>query len=417
MKDAPFPARGSYADGFEPVARIFAAQLASGEERGAAFAVYQHGRRVVHLWGGDAHAPRGRAWEPDTRVVVYSVTKGLAAMGLALLADRGRLAWDAPVASAWPAFAARGKERVTFRDLFNHRAGLAVLDERFSLAECADPATRPRLVAALAGQRPRGAQQAYHATTFGMYASEVFELLAGEPLGPFLTRELFAPLGADVALGTSPEDDARVATVFEPSMRERAVAMARAGLARLRGEAHGPWTEGRIARALLARDSLVRGAFGNPRVGRGIASYARPSIWRAPLAWASATGTADGIARAYLPFALGGEVDGRRYLRASTIAPVFERQGWSERDGVLHKPLGWSQGFLKEQTHLFSPMRESFGHAGLGGSLGWCDPVRGLTIGYVMNRLDWRTRSPRALALTHALEACEPIRAARFTSG
>jgi CubicO group peptidase (beta-lactamase class C family) len=413
---APFPAQGHYADGFEPVARVFAAQLASGEEIGAALAVYQRGRRVIDLWGGHAHAPRGMAWERDTRVVVYSVTKGLASMGLALLADRGLLDWDAPVASVWPAFAKNGKEGVTFRELFNHQAGLAVLDEPFTLAECAAPATRPRLVAALAGQRPRGrpgSRQAYHATTFGMYASEVFERLAGEPLGPFLTRELFAPLGADVALGTSPEDDARVATVFEPSIRERAAAMARAGMAHLRGEAHGPWTEGRIARAFVARDSLVRGAFTNPTVGRGIASYAKPTIWRAPLAWASATGTADGVARAYLPFALGGEVDGRRYLRASTIAPVFERQGWSERDGVLHKPLGWSQGFLKEETHLFSPTRESFGHAGIGGSLGWCDPVRGLTIGYVMNRLDWRTRSPRALALTHALDACEPVRDAR----
>jgi CubicO group peptidase (beta-lactamase class C family) len=101
---------------------------------------------------------------------------------------------------------------------------------------------------------------------------------------------------------------------------------------------------------------------------------------------------------------------GRTYLRAATLSPVHERQSWSERDLVLQKPIGWSQGFLKEETHLFSPHRESFGHAGMGGALGWCDPVSETTFGYVMNRLDWRVRSPRAIALCRALYDCEPLR-------
>jgi CubicO group peptidase (beta-lactamase class C family) len=77
---------------------------------------------------------------------------------------------------------------------------------------------------------------------------------------------------------------------------------------------------------------------------------------------------------------------------------------------VLQKPIGWTRGFVKEEARVFSPVRESFGHPGLGGALGWCDPVNRLTIGYVLNKLDWRVRSPRALALCRALYACEPIR-------
>ena len=64
---------------------------------------------------------------------------------------------------------------------------------------------------------------------------------------------------------------------------------------------------------------------------------------------------------------------------------------------------------LKEEPDVYSPRRESFGHAGMGGALGWCDPVAGITIGYVMNRMDWRIRSPRSKALVRALYACEPI--------
>ncbi len=133
---------------------------------------------------------------------------------------------------------------------------------------------------------------------------------------------------------------------------------------------------------------------------------------RAQLAWASATGTAHGVARAYLPFASGGAFEGRRFLKASTLEPVYRRQGWSARDAVLQKPLGWSQGFLKEETRLFSPNEASFGHAGLGGALGWCDPVAEVTIGYAMNRLDPHVRSPRALALCRALYSCEPLQGA-----
>jgi CubicO group peptidase (beta-lactamase class C family) len=118
-----------------------------------------------------------------------------------------------------------------------------------------------------------------------------------------------------------------------------------------------------------------------------------------------------GVARAYLPFAGGGRCEGRVFLKAQTIEPVLRRQGWSKRDAVLQKPLGWSQGFLKEETGLFSPNEESFGHAGMGGALGWCDPVNDLTFGYVMNRLDAAVRSPRALALCRALYACDSLRA------
>ena len=55
---------------------------------------------------------------------------------------------------------------------------------------------------------------------------------------------------------------------------------------------------------------------------------------------------------------------------------------------------------------MFSPNPESFGHSGIGGTLGWCDPKAQLAIGYVMNRSDWRVRSPRALALCKALYQC-----------
>jgi CubicO group peptidase (beta-lactamase class C family) len=405
---APAPCGGSYADGFAPVVDRFASHLRDGIEIGAGLAVYHRGRRVVDVWGGAADAASGSPWTRDTRLVVFSATKGLAAMALALLADRGQLEWDAPVATYWPGFATNGKQAITVRTLVNHRAGLVGLDEPLTMDDCLLPERRDHLVQVLEQQRPAwepGSTQGYHAITFGMYVRELFARASGEELGAFLRRELFEPLDADVSLGTPSEVDPRIATLYPPRIATRVVGMLGAALRR-------DSDDGRMIRAAIRRHSMARAAFLNPTLGPpGIGAYNTVRVRRAELAWASATASAHGLARAYAPFASGGTAFGRTYVGAKELAAIHARQSWSERDLVLQKPIGWSQGFLKEQTALFSPNPESFGHAGMGGTLGWCDPKTELALGYVMNRLDWRIRSPRALALCHALYACEPVRA------
>jgi len=408
---APAPSSGSFADGFALVAERFAAQLRDRSEIGAGLTVYHQGRCVVDVWGGSADVARGVPWGHDTRIVVFSVTKGLAAMALALLADRGQLDWNAPVATYWPGFAAGGKQAITVRTLVDHRAGLVGLDRRLTMDDCLLPERRDRLLTALEQQRPAwepGTAQGYHAVTFGMYVRELFERITGDALGTFLQRELFDPLAADVSLGTPPEVDARIATLYPPPTATRVLRMAGAAL-------RGGTAEARMFRAVLAPGrSFPRAAFLNPRQGPdGIAEYNSPRVRRAALAWASATASARGLARAYTPFASDGSAFGRSYVRPDTVARMQPRQGWSDCDLVLQKPIGWSHGFVKEETTMFSPNPEAFGHPGMGGALGWCDPAAGVAIGYVMNRMDWRIRSPRAIALCHALYACEPIRQQR----
>ncbi|MGZ5971109.1 MAG: alpha/beta fold hydrolase [Polyangiales bacterium] len=395
---APFPATGSYAEGFGPLAEQFARHLASGEEIGAGLTVFHRGRLVVDLAGGWADVEEKKPWRRDTRLVVFSVTKGFAAMALNALSDRGLLDWEAPVASYWPEFGRNGKERITVRALFQHQAGLASLDTPLTLDDCIHD--WPRVTRALEEQRPRSpAVQAYHAVTFGMFAREVFERVAGEPMGRFLEREWFSPVGSDVRLGAPPELDAHVATLYPPKLGVRLANMVVAGVFR------GDSREGRVARSLFESNSVARAAFANPSVGkRGLLAYNDVPVRRAELPWGSATASAHGVARAYLPLSIGS------HLRAETIAALSERTGWSERDAVLQKPIGWNRGFLKEEAGIFGPNPEAFGHAGMGGALGWCDPVSGLAIGYVMNRMDWRIRSPRALALCRTLYACAPVR-------
>jgi CubicO group peptidase (beta-lactamase class C family) len=406
------PVKGTYADGYEGLVRCFAGQLTSGQQVGGAFTVYRRGVPVVDIWGGLADVETQRPWQRDTRIVVFSVTKGFAAMAFHLLADRGQLDWDAPVAHYWPAFAQNGKEGITVGTLLGHRGGLAVLDVKLTLDDCTNPARADMLRDAIERQAPEwrpGSDQGYHAITYGMYANELFTRIAGEAMGPYLRRELFEPLGSDVWLGTPPSEDAHFATLYPPKTPERVGNMI--GSAITAPES----AEARVFKAFIDRKSTAHRAFLNPKIpGNDVTHYNRPPVRRTNLAWGSATATADGVARAYLPFAARGTFEGRTYLQPKTLEPAYRRLGWSDRDRVLQKPLGWSNGFLKEERHIFSPNPESFGHAGMGGSLGWCDPVEEMTIGYAMNRMDWRVRSLRALTLCRALYDCEALSAPRM---
>ena len=140
---------GEVAAGFEPVREAFAANFARHGDIGAAVCVYQDGRPVVDLWGGDAD--EGRPWAYDTLQLVYSATKGATATAAHLLAQRGSLDLDAPVADYWPEFAANGKAEIPVRWLLSHQAGVVALDDPVPLADAL--AWQP-MVAALAAQSP-----------------------------------------------------------------------------------------------------------------------------------------------------------------------------------------------------------------------------------------------------------------------
>ena len=114
---------GAADEGYGPVADAFRANFAERGELGAACAVYRDGRKVVDLWGGLADAGTGRPWTRDTLQLVYSATKAATATCAHLLAQRGELDLDRPVAWYWPEFAAQGKADIPVRWLLSHRAG------------------------------------------------------------------------------------------------------------------------------------------------------------------------------------------------------------------------------------------------------------------------------------------------------
>ena len=260
------------------------------------------------------------------------------------------------------------------------------------------------VVQALEMQRPLwapGSAQGYCGVSFGPYAGELFRRASGRSVAEYLRTEICQPLGADAHLGLPTSEEHRVSTLYTsgPGTFVKKI-LPRVLLSR--------GVEGRIYRSFLNRKSPTRRAFANPaELGlKGVKNFGTRRVRALSLPWASATASARGLATVYSALAAPNPL--KPLVSQSAIAEVSRRQSWGF-DKVLRKPMGFSQGFIKDELHLYSPVAETFGHPGAGGALGFADPVNGLAFGYVMNRMDWRVRSPRVVALCRALYECEPL--------
>src|SRR5262249_3881312 len=142
-----------------------------------------------------------RRWRPDTIVNVYSTTKTMTALTALLLADRGELDIDAPVARYWPEFAANGKAAIKVSHLLSHSAGLAGWRDPISAEDLFD---WEKAVALLAGQAPfweAGTASGYHGITQGYLVGEVVRRITGRSLGTVFREQIADPLNADFHIG------------------------------------------------------------------------------------------------------------------------------------------------------------------------------------------------------------------------
>ncbi|TVQ92207.1 MAG: class A beta-lactamase-related serine hydrolase [Deltaproteobacteria bacterium] len=393
---------GHVAERFAAVGERFREHFQTEGEVGASLCVWHKGEIVIDLAGGTLGLNDDRPWTHDTLVNVFSVTKGMVATVCLWLQDRGELDLDAPISEVWPEFTGDGKAVITWRQVLNHTSGMVAIDTPITLEdlEAWEPVER-----ALEAQAPLwkpGDKQGYHAITFGLLLRAAVRKLTGRSIGDLLASEIAGPLGADVYLGLPEALDERVATLvtLPPLGAVKAV-----GGPLLFGDS----MESRFFRnVLFRRSSPGSRAVRHPKDlgGTKLANFNQPRVRRMELPWANAHASARGLARVYQMLVQGGELDGVRVLSAEACRRPIEPQSWVEVDETMRKPLGFSQGFIKEQSSLFSPSPGWFGHPGIGGSLGYADPDEELSFAYVMNRLRPQVRSPTALALSRCVYDC-----------
>lgn len=334
----------------------------SGNEIGLQVAAYVNGELAVDAWSGVANQATGQPVDGDTLFTSWSTTKGFVATCLHILADRGRVDYDAPIARYWPEFGAHGKEAATVRDALTHRAGVPQMPDDATPEMMTDWEAMCAAIASLAPLWQPGTTVCYHAWTFGWIIGELVRRIDGRPIAQFAREELCQPLGiTDFYLGIPEAVESRVAPLVEaPSEPET-----------------NPLSL-RVMPPHLTSAAVVN----------------RPDFRRASIPGGGGIMNARAIARHYAMLAQDGALDGVRILSVERCKRIcaLQTDAPDARSGMpRRRALGYALGGNPEQGGDIAMGRggSEFGHAGNGGSLGFADPARKFSFGLAKNRMRW----------------------------
>ncbi|MBI3757404.1 MAG: beta-lactamase family protein [Deltaproteobacteria bacterium] len=367
--------QGSCDSKFQAVRQEFERNFRERGEVGASVCVTVGGETVVDLWGGIARTDTQALWMKDTIGIVFSSTKGATALCAHILASRGQLDLDAPVAKYWPEFAQAGKARIPVFMLLNHQAGLPAV--RTPLPQGAY-ANWDLMVNALAKEEPfwePGTRNGYHALTIGWLVGELVRRISGKSLGTFFQDEVAKPLGLDFWIGLPEDKEPRVAPMIDAK----------------------PDPESLFFREIANPGSLQSLVLLNSGGYMGAApEYDTRAAHAAEIGAAGGITNGRGLAGMYAPLACGGKGRGVELVNPDVLARMGRVASATGRDAVLVIPSRFSLGFMKTMDNRRQPpgvqdsvliSEDAFGHVGAGGSFGFADPKAGMSFGYTMNRM------------------------------
>ena len=388
MKQTNVAISGHVKPEFEAVQEAFVENFTRRNELGAACCIYYRGEKVVDLWGGVRNKRTCEPWEENTMVIVFSATKGMSGLAMALANSRGLFDYDERISKYWPEFAQQGKDNITVRQLLAHQAGLFAFDETGDKSIIAD---LDWLAVVLARQKPvwePGTRQAYHGMTLGYYESELLRRVDPKhrSLGQYFQDEIAALLGLDFYIRLPEEiPNTRLATLEQANL----------SLAMFRARLPIPF----FLAVMNPRSNIRRALLGSLLPLDKERIYARN--FEVPAG--GGVGTARAIARAYSVFATGGKELGLREetLRQLMAPPVAPVHGF--HDEALKVDIRFSLGFAKPGPKNPFGHPGSFGMAGSGGSFGFADPEAKIGYGYAPNRMNRYLEDPRDLALRNAM--------------
>ena len=375
------------APGWEPVRDAFLEGFDKGEEHGAQVAVYHRGSCVVDLTGGWQDKDHTVPYGPDALQVVFSTTKGITSIAVAMCVEQGLLDYPEKVATYWPEFAAQGKGDITVAQLLSHRGGLYTVDGPITLEEALDWDTVTQRLSVTAPRFPVDSGHGYHAITFGWLAGELVRRVTGKSLGTFVRDHIVAPLGAEFHIGLPEHLEPRVARLLAHPIPKFPP-----DIARIMMERSAPGTRGAEALGL-------NGAFGQ-------GAFNKPEVHRAEIPGANGIGSARSLARIYA--ATLGEVDGVRLLGDDALArATVNNTPEGEMDMVLISETVFAMGFMLHCDRSKFSGPGAFGHNGAGGSVSFADPARSMGFSYVMNTMmTVYDEDPRRSRLVTAAARC-----------
>jgi CubicO group peptidase (beta-lactamase class C family) len=381
---------------FQLVREEFARNFTERGERGAACALFHRGHKVVDLWGGHRCSATCQPWTHDTMVLVFSVTKGMAAAAMTVAHASGLFELDEPVATYWPEFAQAGKGEITVRQLLAHQAGLVEVNQRL---DCTILADRDQMAHILARQSPAWrptTRHGYHTLTLGWYQSELIRRVDPyrRSLGQFFQDEIARPLGIKFYIGlpdSVPEQQVAVVPGFP-----RIAMLGHLNKLPPKMVLSGIWPRSLVARSVRCL------SLSNP------ANIGCPKFRRIEVPSANGIGQARALARVYDVLANGGRELGLSSRTANELFSTPRIPQTGTYDAILKIDTRYSFGFSRPSRGMsFGTSSTAFGCPGAGGCFAMGDPDEGLGFAYVTNHMGFQLfDDPREKAVRDACYKC-----------
>lgn len=367
--------QGRWDPRFEPAVRAFADGLPSATGAGAALSIWHEEKEVVSVWAGQADGRSGAPWREDTTTMLFSATKGLASLAVALLADEGRISYDQRVADFWPEFAVHDKAELTIRDVLAHRAGLPAPEQAMTVSDLIDSQAFAAALAAQAPMWPQAQAHLYHALTWGPLVREIVRRAAGADVAEVFRRRIGQPLAAAVELQASDPDLGSTAHISVAAEHQAMIEKTIPFLGELA-------VKGITAGGALPLTLATENEGAND-----------PRLQKSGLLSMTGMGTASGLARVWS--ALAAPDEQRPLLSHEALHQLVRPHS----DGPsFNAPAGspsqrWGAGVQLAAPPLLPWLSgESFGHDGAGGQMGFADPKHRIGFGYVTNYMHHTNR-------------------------
>lgn len=351
---------GRWDDAYAPVVDVFRTSFETRGEHGASLCIEVDGRNVVDVWGG--------AFASDSVSIVHSCTKGATALCAHVLASRGLLDVEAPVAEYWPEFARNGKERATVRMMLDHSVGVPVFRETIERGELYD---WDRVIELLEQEEPfwePGTRNGYHMINFGWTVGELVRRVSGRSLGTFFQEEIAGPLGIDFWIGLPESIEPRVVPML-PYARQSGEPLGAFALKLL----NDPTSIPAYAMQNVASTNMNAREYRAAEIGGG-----------------GGVTNARGLCGMYSSLA---QDDGR--LVSHDVLERMRRVSVATNcDATLQLASRFALGFMVSMDNRDKAEKDSaiigehaFGHVGAGGSIGFADPSCALSFGYSMDQM------------------------------
>jgi CubicO group peptidase (beta-lactamase class C family) len=338
---------------YNPVKKIFESYFLKQEEIGASFAIYKEGKPLIDLHGGLKNKNNSN-WEENTIVNVFSATKGIYEIIVSILIDQNILDLEKSVSYYWNAFKQSNKREIKLKHILSHQSGLYRFKEKITQEDLLD---WNKIITILENQQPDhpcGERTYYHAKTQGFLIGEIIKKTTNESLGELTSKFLSKKLNLDFFIGTPKNKLSNIAFLYEDKKESKI--------------------------------STEFNAFNNPK--HEINFYNKENWQTAEVPSMNGHGNARSIAKIYDIFVNDLILEKNILLSKSSIKKCLTEND-TRVDESLMLPIRWSQvGLILRGGWLFGKNKESFGHNGWGGSLGFADPILGIGVAYTTNKIN-----------------------------